>query len=687
MLTLLGRVALVTLVGPGGVGKTRLALETAARAGTPARFLELGAVRDPAAVPAAVAAALDADPEDPPARTLSRAGHRELLLVLDNCEHLPAAVAECVDLLLSEPGPLRVLTTSRTPLRVAGEHVVPVAPLGTTGPDSPAAVLFRERARAAGGHAPASEPPAGDDGDDPVERVVARLDGLPLALEMAAARTATLSVADVADLLDARLAALAALASPRRDAPARHRSLGAVVAWSRELLPPDARRALDGWPVFATACPPDLAARVLDVPATTAEELAAASLLVRDDARGRTRYRMLQTVRAVVGPPPEDLRARHAAVLLGVAREADHALRGPGEADARARLTELLPDLRLAHAWSATHDPEVAVRLTRALHVHAVDALRTDVLAWPVPGREDAPAVLAALAARALVQGHRAAAGRRAAAALATATDVADRLHALEVLADLALYEGRTDEAVALGARIAATAQHAGDPHYRTVGLTYPVLVAAYRDRPTQARTALAALEHAVHPVHAAPTDRGWLAFSTGEVLARTDPEAALGALGEARALADGTGNRYLSGVARAATVAAVARRPDPAGALDELLDLARAWAPTGDRTHLLTALRNAVPLLLRLGRPDDAARLLGTVTAPDLPETYGVEADALATVRADLGEQLGARRLRQLVAQGRAQDLSLAADRIGGSQVEAVEPEQVVPDRQDLEG
>jgi predicted ATPase/DNA-binding SARP family transcriptional activator len=686
VLALLDRTALVTLVGPGGVGKTRLALEAARRAAVPARFVELGAVRDTAAVPAAVAAALDADPEDPPARTLSRAARRELLLVLDNCEHLPAAVAECVDLLLSEPGPLRVLTTSRTALGVGGEHVVAVAPLDAMGPRSAAAVLFRERARAAAGHAPAPDART-PDADHAVARIVARLDGLPLAVEMAAARTATLSVADVADLIDARLDGAAGLASPRRDAPARHRSLGAVVAWSRELLAPEARRALDGWPVFATACPPDLAARVLDVPAATAEELASASLLVRDDARGRTRYRMLQTVRAVVGPPPEALRARHAAVLLGVAREADHTLRGPGEADARARLTELLPDLRLAHAWSATHDPDLAVRLTRALHLHAVDALRTDVLAWPVPGREDAPAVLAALAARALVQGHRAAAGRRAAAALAAATDVADRLHALEVLADLALFEGRTDDAVALGARIAATAQHAGDPHYRAVGLTYPALVAAYRDRPTQARTALAALEHAVHPVHAAPTDRGWLAFSTGEVLARTDPDAALGALREARALADATGNRYLSGVARAATVAAVARRPDPAGALDELLDLARAWAPTGDRTHLLTALRNAVPLLLRLGRPEDAARLLGTVTGAGLPESYGVEADALGAVRCDLDARLGPRQLRALVAQGRAEDLAQAADRLGPSQVQPVEPEQVVLDRQDLEG
>ena len=684
--SLLTRSALVTLVGPGGVGKTRLALEVAAQEddGRGARFVELGAVRDPAAVPAAVAAALDADPGDTPAHALAGAAARDVLLVLDNCEHLTGAVAECVDLLLSEPGPLRVLATGRTPLGLSGEHVVFVEPLPAAGPGSPAARLFRDRARAASGREPTTNGRAGTVAADPVTRIVTRLDGLPLAVEMAAARTATLSVVDVADLLDARLDSLV---SPRRDGPARHRSLAALVAWSRELLPGDARRALDGWPVFATACPPDLAARVLDVPARTAEQLASASLLVRDDARGRTRYRMLQTVRAVVGPPDEPVRARHAAVLLDVARDADRALRGPGETDARARLTDLLPDLRLAHAWAALHEPELAVRLTRALHLHAVDLLRTDVLAWPVPGHETEPALLAALAARALLQGHHATAGRRADLALAAATDPADRLHALEVLADLALYEGRTEDAVALGGRIAAEGQHASDAHYRVMGLTYAALVAAYRDRPLTASTALAALRRAVHPGYAAPSDRGWLAFCTGEVLARTDPAAALGAFAEARDLSDRAGNRYLLGVTRTATVATVARRPDPAGALEELLDLARAWAATGDRPHLRTALRNAVPLLLRLDRPADAALLLGAVTAPDLPQAYGVEAEALGAARAELAGRLGTDRFAALVAAGADDDLPTAVARLaGGSDVQPVEPEQVVLDGQDLQ-
>jgi predicted ATPase/DNA-binding SARP family transcriptional activator len=683
---LLTRTALVTLVGPGGVGKTRLALEAAAQEddGRGARFVELGAVRDPGAVPAAVAAALDADPGDSPARALERAAAQDVLLVLDNCEHLAGAVAECVDLLLAAPGPLRVLATARTPLGLSGEHVVFVEPLPVGGPESPAARLFRDRARAASGREPTTNGRAGAPVADPVARIVTRLDGLPLAVEMAAARTATLSVVDVADLLDARLDSLV---SPRRDGPARHRSLAALVAWSRELLPRDARRALDGWPVFATACPPDLAARVLDVPARTAEQLATASLLVRDDARGRTRYRMLQTVRAVVGPPDEVVRARHAAVLLDVARDADRALRGPGETDARARLTALLPDLRLAHAWAALHEPELAVRLTRALHLHAVDLLRTDVLAWPVPGHETAPALLAALAARALLQGHHAGAGRRAELALAGATDPADRLHALEVLADLALFEGRTEDAVALGGRIAVEGQHTSDAHYRVIGLTYAALVAAYRDRPLTAGTALAALRRAVHPGYAAPSDRGWLAFCTGEVLARTDPAAALTAFAEARDLADRTGNRYLSGVTRTATVATVARRADPAGALDELLDLARAWARTGDRTHLRTALRNAVPLLLRLDRPEDAALLLGAVTGPDLPQAYGVEAEALAAARAELAGRLGTDRFAALLAAGADDDLGAAVARLARrSDVQPVEPEQVVLDGQDLQ-
>jgi hypothetical protein len=229
--------------------------------------------------------------------------------------------------------------------------------------------------------------------------------------------------------------------------------------------------------------------------------------------------------------------------------------------------------------------------------------------------------------------------------------------------------------------------QRTSDPHYRVIGLTYAPLVAAYRDRPLTAGTALAALRRAVHPGYAAPTDRGWLAFCTGEVLARTDPAAALTAFAEARDLADRTGNRYLSGVTRTATVATVARRADPAAALAELLDLARAWAPTGDRAHLRTALRNAVPLLLRLDRPDDAALLLGAVTAPDLPQAYGVEAEALAAARAELAGRLGTDRLATLLAAGSDDDLPAAVARLAGrSDVQPVEAEQVVLDGQDLQ-
>lgn len=677
----LRHVPLLTLVGPGGIGKTRLALEVAARAApAQAGFVDLGSVRDPAAVPSVVATALGAGPQTAPAQALTRAGARDLVLVLDNCEHLLDAVSECVGLLLAAPGPLRVLATSRSPLGFGGEHVLPLAPLGVDGPESAAAQLFRDRAAAAGGGD--GRPP-----QDAVARIVRRLDGLPLAVELAAARTATLSAAEIADLLDVRLDHR----GPGRRVPLRHRSLAGLVAWSRELLGPEARRALDGWPVFAGACPPAVAAAVFDVSVATADELAAASLLVRDDTRGRTRFRMLHTVRAVVGPPTPTVHARHAAVLLDTATTADRDLRGAHEPEARARLDDLLPDLRVAHAWAATHDPDLAVRLTRALHLAAVDGLRTDVLGWPVPGVEDAPAVLAALAARALLQGHRGTAARQARAALAAATDTTDRLHALEILADLALVEGRTQDSVHLGRELAAEATSADDPHYRTIGLTYPVLAAAHRDRPAAARSALAVLRAEVTR-STSPTARGWLAFATGETLAGTDPDRALVALREAREHADRGGNRYLAGVSRAATVAAVARGAAPAAALHELLDLAQTWVPAGDRTHLLTALRTAVPLLARLDRPEEAARLLGTVTAPGLPVSHGPEAATLTAVHRDLAGRLSAGRLAALERAGRGDGLDDAVARLDAadtarSGVPTGEPEQVELDRRDLQG
>ncbi|HEV3294318.1 MAG TPA: NB-ARC domain-containing protein, partial [Streptosporangiaceae bacterium] len=252
---LLEEYRLVTVTGPGGTGKTRLADQVARRVA--GRFAdgtwlaELAPVQDPAAVGAVVAAALGVrdQPGVPAAGVLARVlARQQLLLVLDNCEHVIGAAAQLCAGLLAACDDLRVLATSREPLAVAGEARYRLGPLTLPGADDAwdgdceAVALFADRAR----RADARFVLDGQAGPA-VARIVARLDGMPLAIELAAARVEALGVTGLLDRLDDRFAVLA---SPDRLAPVRQRSLAATVAWSYELLDEDERRVFRHLCVF-----------------------------------------------------------------------------------------------------------------------------------------------------------------------------------------------------------------------------------------------------------------------------------------------------------------------------------------------------------------------------------------------------------------------------------------------------
>jgi hypothetical protein len=237
---LLGESRLVTVTGPGGVGKTRLsgevARQVAGRFADGVWLVELAPVGDPALVPAAVAAALGVreQPGLPAAEVLAGVLARlQLLLVLDNCEHVIGAAAELCGGLLAAADDVQIVATSREPLRVAGEAVCRLEPLTLPGPEeraggAEAVVLFADRARRAGARF-AVEEQAGP----VVARLVARLDGMPLAIELAAARVEALGVAQLLDRLDD---SLGLLAGGDRLAAGRHRSLAATAQWSYQLL-------------------------------------------------------------------------------------------------------------------------------------------------------------------------------------------------------------------------------------------------------------------------------------------------------------------------------------------------------------------------------------------------------------------------------------------------------------------
>ena len=377
---------LVTLAGPGGAGKTRLAGEVAKQVA--GRFAdgvwlaELAAVRDPAQVPAAVAAALGIHDlpvvaaSDALAQALAR---RQLLLVLDNCEQVIGAVAEVCGRLLLGADDVRVLATSREPLRIAGEVRYRLGPLtlpdpGKPGnPDDPAGseaeseavTLFADRARRA-------EPSFTLDAPTrkTVDQLVARLDGMPLAIELAAARVDALGVPQLLDRIDDRFALLV---DGDRLAQQRQRSLAAAVQWSYELLDAEEQRVFRAVSVLPGPFTLDGAEAVAGPAACqTVPRLVDCSLLVppRAGPDGRTRYTMLESLRAygagLLAEAGEDDQA--AAALAGyvaeLAEEASAGLHTRTQEAASLRLFDAEEtSMHHALAWAMEHDPDLALRL------------------------------------------------------------------------------------------------------------------------------------------------------------------------------------------------------------------------------------------------------------------------------------------------------------------------------------
>uniref|UniRef100_UPI0038990012 BTAD domain-containing putative transcriptional regulator n=1 Tax=Goodfellowiella coeruleoviolacea TaxID=334858 RepID=UPI0038990012 len=391
---LLRRSRLVTLTGPGGAGKTRLAV----RAGEQAAgewpdgevcFVELAPVTDAAEVAQTLLGALGlrsagllgagdpGQPDDPVTRLVAGLAHRRLLLVLDNCEHVVAHVARLTRRLLTACPELRVLATSREALGITGESLCPVPPLPLPAPGAEAALvaaapavrLFADRAAAV---CPDFTVHPGNAAV--VSRVCAALDGLPLAIELAAARLRSLDLAEIAARLDDRFRLLS---RGDRTGAARHRTLRAVVEWSWDLLDPSEQVLARRLAVFAGGASTTAVERVcgnvapehggdLDGPLAGLVEK---SLV---EAVGG-RYRMLETVRAfcaerLAAAGEEDrLRRAHAAHVLDLARTADPLLRSAAQLDWLARLDAERADLHAALRWAVRADPPLALRLVAAL--------------------------------------------------------------------------------------------------------------------------------------------------------------------------------------------------------------------------------------------------------------------------------------------------------------------------------
>jgi predicted ATPase/class 3 adenylate cyclase len=349
---------LVTLTGVGGVGKTRLALEVATRVAADFSdgiwLVELASVGDPAAVPEAVAAVLGISQQ--PGLSLADSvaaalDGRHRLLVFDNCEHLLDAAADLVETILTASTTVRILATSREGLRVPDEQLRPVAPLDVS---SSAATLFAERAHAV---APATSL---DDDMGTVTEICRRLDGIPLAIELAASRLQSMTVSELRERLDDRFRLLVG----SRRGLERHQTLRHAVQWSYDLLDDAEASLLQRCSVFAGGF--DLAAacavsgvgdeyEVVDL----LDSLVRKSLLAADPASGRTRFTMLETIRQFAeaqltySGAAEENRAIHARFFARQGSAMLDVWDGPRQREAYDWLTAELANLRAAFRWAA----------------------------------------------------------------------------------------------------------------------------------------------------------------------------------------------------------------------------------------------------------------------------------------------------------------------------------------------
>jgi predicted ATPase len=674
---------LVTLTGPGGTGKTRLAIEAArswaGRLADGVWFVPLASIDDPDLLGSAVIDTLGiryaaGGPLD---QIVQHFADRDALLVLDNFEQVLPAAPALADLLRQCPS-LRLLVTSRAALRISGEQEVPVAPLAapTTGPapSDPAVVctfaaaqLFVERARAARPDFSLTSENAAD-----VAGIARRLDGLPLAIELAAALVKLLPPRSISARLER---SLDVLKGGPQDLPERQRSLRGAIAWSYELLDERARLLLEHLSVFAggasyemveEVCAPDDPDQLLDALRTLVDQ----SLVVQADDGDMPRFSMLESIRDFAREQlearglAEDVRGRHAAAFLALVGEAEHAIFGPDEVRWAATLDREYDNLRAAATWGAERgDLDIALGIPGRLMRWAMYRFREEVFAWAetaisLPGAAAhphyAPASAVAAEGRVMV-GDFARALVMAEQGLAAAPDPSDpaRFQPLEILFYVALFEGRLDDGRAVLEQIEPLIR---DEPWRRAFLDYNrSLLATYGNDPARgvelARAAQSAARAVRNPLMLALT-----VYAEGEALMPTEPEQALAALDEAIAIARSVDARFVEGVAGVSAISLRARYGDARGALCEFRDLVEQWRRAQHWTQLWTTMRTVAEALVRAGSLEAAAVLVGAIVDAERgAPAFGDDAARLAAVAARAEEELGPDRAAAARARGRA--------------------------------
>ncbi len=665
---------LVTITGEGGLGKTRLALEVAHRAGLAdypdgVWFCDVSSVRDADGLAEHLASSMRVTaPAGGDARRalLASLPGARLLLVVDNCETLRPAVARLVGDLMAAGPDVRVIATSRAALRVHGEQVLPLDPLGLpgTGTDesdapAPSVQLLVDRARAAG---------ARIDPDQPALRDIAlRLDGLPLAIELAAPRLATMSPAAVAARLDRRFDLLAPAPA---GSPPRHRTLWATVDWSFQLLGAEARTLFAALSVFRGGWTLDEAERI--APAAGLDEAAVAPLMaelvdqsmVRIDlpSDGSARYYMLSAMAAYAADYLAEtgvagaVADRHASHFLWLAEEAVPHRRGPREPVWVAGLKAEWANLRTAYEWFVGSGRiRDALRLMTALVDELLMRERREIGRWAEqllahPGAQGEPLRAVALALAGITAGVESRivdARRLSREALAVAAEPTDGPWwiAHNTLAFVAAGEANEEQRDGHLEAMEAHSRATGDPLAAALAQFDRVLLFEMAGHPERGEEAAEALLDLVAE-RTNPSLRSMALLTHAKVLAQDDPVRASAELHEALVLASTASNTIVAQQALRALEELNARSGGHTAALASLREVASRFADRGNVAEQTLTVISMLDPLVALGAFEVAATICGAVSRTPWHSTArGVLIDATVAERLDRDRYVAARR------------------------------------------
>jgi predicted ATPase len=623
---------LMTLTGVGGVGKTRLALEVAGRLVDEfpdgVWFFELAAVSDPAAVPDAVAAVLGITQQ--PGRSVAESVAAALegrvrLLVFDNCEHVLDAAADLIEAILAASATTKILATSREGLGIADERLWPVPSLDVgAGVDSTAVALFFERAQHVSPRFTATD--AGEAAA--VVEICRRLDGIPLAIELAASRMAAMTASEVRDRLDHRLRLLVG----SRRALERHHTLRHAVAWSYDLLDEPEKALLDRCSVFAGGFDLESACAVMGSDDDFAtldllDVLVRKSLLVADRSSGRTRFSMLETIRQfaeeqlVARGEASEIRAAHSRYFAG--REA-HIMAlwdSPRQRDAYDWVAIELANLRTAFRWAADQgDLDVAAAIATYAAFLGVAVENNEPIAWAEELIEPARAVnhprlafLYAIASMCYTTGR-----IEAAVGYADAGQIVlDRSHdalpyGIEAwLRSVYLAIGQPERSAEL-CRAQLARRRDSHVHIRS-WLVSSLAVAGSDERAMDSADGLVEAAEATGN----PSVLGFALGAYGLAFRDADPIGALNALSRGLVIAQDSGNRTVASALAPFLARLEAEHGGTVSAFDHLTLTIRSYHNSGNTAAIRVPLAILAAHFDRLGRYEPAATIAGFALSP----------------------------------------------------------------------